>query len=289
MYFHFVFGDGDPNPNFEEQEWQTIAHVIEANQGVITAEMLAPYAGEDPKEEDWMVHVLQRFNGMPEVTESGGIVYLFPAFQNQAGAAISFDPEQSLTPQANLSGADLNNLYRSHLSRQNANHKGEVKRQHLDRALTQKTWPFMSVAGGTLTAIIAFASTLILGSVYVLANTSLLAIGLHDILIPHPEVMNIIVGLSYATLVYGLLFLFIPALRFVIYRMINDKIEMSNNAKLEYAAQVANPGPELAKKLDDAKVIRISGLPKGPDKIAYTTEKDAAEQETDDDYRLPPS
>jgi hypothetical protein len=122
--FSYLFGDGDPNPNFEEAEWQTIAQVIEANQGVVTAEMLAPYAGEDPKDEDWMVHVLQRFNGIPEVAESGGIIYTFPAFQNVS--AVDFSPgansiSGSLAHNQPVSdpGDDLNNLYRSHLRRQN--------------------------------------------------------------------------------------------------------------------------------------------------------------------------
>ncbi len=122
--FAYLFGEGDPNKNFEETEWQAIAQVIEANQGVVTAEMLAPYSGEDPKDEDWMVHIMQRFNGMPEVTEAGGIIYLFPAFQSIT--AVDFSPgapnsiSGALADQQPLSvaGDDLNNLYRSHLRKQ---------------------------------------------------------------------------------------------------------------------------------------------------------------------------
>ena len=158
--FSYLFGNGDPNQKFEELEWQTIAKVIEVNQGVVTAEMLAPYAGEDPKDEDWMVHVLTRFNGMPEVTENGGIVYTFPAFQSHLA---NLDTVESDAKSIEMSGADLNNLYRNHLKRQTVSHHGDVGRQHLDRALTQKTWQYMTVDGGSLTTIIFFGLTVLGG------------------------------------------------------------------------------------------------------------------------------
>ena len=46
--FSFLFGDGQPNANLEERKWQLIAQVIKANNGVVTAEQLAPYTGADP-------------------------------------------------------------------------------------------------------------------------------------------------------------------------------------------------------------------------------------------------
>ncbi|MBU6453477.1 MAG: hypothetical protein KGS72_16985 [Cyanobacteria bacterium REEB67] len=291
--FSYLFGDGDPNKNFEELEWQTLAQVIESNQGVVTAEMLAPYAGEDPKDEDWMVHVLQRYNGIPEVTEAGGIVYTFPAFQIQglpasggAGGAVNFDPAAPVN-QDQMSGADLNNLYRNHLKRQTVSKTSETKKLHIDRALTKKTWNFMSVDGGSLTAIIMFGLTILTGSAFILAH-SMALYGIATF-IPAAVTAHVIIPAVWAAFTYGLLFFLVPGVRYAVYKMINDGIEASNTAKLEYAAQLANPSPELAKKLDDARVIRIGGMASGPDKTVYTTEKDAIDQETDDDYRLPPS
>jgi hypothetical protein len=286
--FSYLFGDGDPNPNFEEAEWQTIAQVIEANQGVVTAEILAPYAGEDPKDEDWMVHVLQRFNGTPEVAESGGIVYVFPAFQS--ATAVDFSPggansiSGSLADSQPLStpGEDLNNLYRSHLRKQTVSHTSEHKKLHLDRALTEKTWPFMTVDGGALTTIVLFGLVILFGPIFLLTHQAFLA--------PIIAYVNV-VPLIWAVFTYGLLFFVIPGVRFAVYRTINDNIEKRNNDKLEYAAKLANPSPELAKKLEEAGTIRISGMPKGPDKTVYTTEKGTLDQEDldkDDDYSLPP-
>ena len=292
--FSYLFGDGDPNKNYESVEWQTIAQVIEANQGVVTAEILAPYVGEDPKDEDWMVHILQRYTGIPEVTESGGIVYTFPAFQNPALQAdaktntnlnLNFDPAASANP-AGVGGADLNNLYRNHLKRQTASKTGEHKRMHLERALTKKTWNYMTVDGGTIATILFFGAFLMLGSIFVLAHTAALAMVFSAYQIS--LIVPVLVPLLWSLGTYGFLFFLVPAVRYPVYRMINDKIEAENTAKLEYSAQLANPKPELAQKLQEARAIRIGGMPTGPEKLAYTTEKDAVDQETDDDYRLPP-
>ena len=68
--------------------------------------------------------------------------------------------------------------------------------------------------------------------------------------------------------------------------MINDKIEASNNEKLEWAAQLANPQPELTRKLEDARSIRAHGTLTGAEKMAYTTEKDTLDQELDQDFDL---
>jgi hypothetical protein len=79
--YSYLFGEGDPNAKYEEHKWQVIAEFIRYCQGVVTAEQLAPYTGSDPIREDQVLPVLVRFNGRPEVTESGNIVYVFPSMQ----------------------------------------------------------------------------------------------------------------------------------------------------------------------------------------------------------------
>lgn len=85
--FSFLFGDGNPNEGLDEKTWQLVANVIKKHDNVVTAEQLAPYTGADPKNEDGVLPVLVRFNGKPEVTESGNIVYVFPDLSVTAGAA----------------------------------------------------------------------------------------------------------------------------------------------------------------------------------------------------------
>jgi hypothetical protein len=87
--FSFLFGDGNPNANLEERRWQEIGTVIRNNHGAVVAEQVAPYLddlGESYKQdyEDYMLPVLTRFNGKPEVSPEGQIVYYFPELQVKA-------------------------------------------------------------------------------------------------------------------------------------------------------------------------------------------------------------
>ncbi|MBW4576953.1 MAG: hypothetical protein KME08_16895 [Aphanothece sp. CMT-3BRIN-NPC111] len=87
--FSFIFGDGNPNADLEERRWQDIATVIRNNQGAVAAEQIAPYLdkigeGYSREYEDYMLPVLSRFNGLPEVSPSGEIVYHFPDLQTTA-------------------------------------------------------------------------------------------------------------------------------------------------------------------------------------------------------------
>ncbi|PSB11166.1 hypothetical protein C7B76_23560, partial [filamentous cyanobacterium CCP2] len=65
--------------------WQTIGTVIRNSGGAITAEQVAPYlddVGKDWREnEDYILPVLTRFNGRPEVSPEGQIIYHFPELQ----------------------------------------------------------------------------------------------------------------------------------------------------------------------------------------------------------------
>lgn len=83
--FSFLFGDGNPNARLEDDRWQLIAKMIRQNDGVVTSDLLAPYTDADPNNEDAVLPVLVRFDGRPEVTDSGNIVYLFPSLQVSAG------------------------------------------------------------------------------------------------------------------------------------------------------------------------------------------------------------
>ncbi|MDX2228994.1 MAG: hypothetical protein NW220_05130 [Leptolyngbyaceae cyanobacterium bins.349] len=87
--FSFLFGDGNPNADLEERRWRTIGHVIRNNGGAVIAEQIAPYLddlgqGYTREYEEYMLPVLTRFNGRPEVSPEGGLVYQFPDLQTTA-------------------------------------------------------------------------------------------------------------------------------------------------------------------------------------------------------------
>lgn len=81
--FSFLFGDGDPNRTFLDEAWKNVADIIRLNNGVITAEQIGPYL-VDFGTDGGIFPVLVRFDGMPEVTQTGNIVYVFPSMQNTA-------------------------------------------------------------------------------------------------------------------------------------------------------------------------------------------------------------
>lgn len=82
--FSFLFGDGNPNIDLEENRWQEIGAIIRHNQGAVVGEQIAPYVDEIDQDEDYMIPVLSRFNGYPEVSPQGEIIYYFPELQVMA-------------------------------------------------------------------------------------------------------------------------------------------------------------------------------------------------------------
>jgi hypothetical protein len=87
--FSFLFGDGNPNVDLEERRWKAIGTVIRNHRGAVVAEQIAPYLddvgkGYDRDYESYMLPVLTRFNGQPEVSPKGEIIYHFPELQASA-------------------------------------------------------------------------------------------------------------------------------------------------------------------------------------------------------------
>ena len=87
--FSFIFGDGNPNHNLEERKWSDIATAIRNSKGAVVAEQMAPYLdnlgqGYAREYEEYMLPALARFDGRPEVSPQGQIVYHFPQLQTTA-------------------------------------------------------------------------------------------------------------------------------------------------------------------------------------------------------------
>jgi hypothetical protein len=83
--FSFLFGDGNPNFDLQERRWQEIGTVIRNNGGAVAAEQVAPYLDNidvyNRETEDYILPVLTRFNGYPQVSPQGEIIYYFPELQ----------------------------------------------------------------------------------------------------------------------------------------------------------------------------------------------------------------
>ncbi len=82
--FSFLFGEGDPNRMIDERRWQLIGQTLRSSQGSVVAEQIVPFLAtleSNQTEDDAMLPVLLRFNGQPEVSPEGEIVYQFPELQ----------------------------------------------------------------------------------------------------------------------------------------------------------------------------------------------------------------
>lgn len=66
-----------------------IGQYIASNGGVVTAEELAPYLdvenADKTDDDSYILPVLLRFDGQPEVDEQGNILYRFPSLQRTGG------------------------------------------------------------------------------------------------------------------------------------------------------------------------------------------------------------
>jgi hypothetical protein len=84
--FSVLFGDGNPNADLELRRWSYIGNLIHRQRGVAIGEQIAPYLdnlgeGYDREYENYMLPVLTKFNGIPEVSPTGQLVYHFPDLQ----------------------------------------------------------------------------------------------------------------------------------------------------------------------------------------------------------------
>ncbi|MEM9272127.1 MAG: hypothetical protein AAGA80_04050 [Cyanobacteria bacterium P01_F01_bin.143] len=79
--YSFLFGDGNPNADLEETRNSTIGKLIKNNKGSIVAEQVAPFIDQTDTSEDFILPVITRFNGYPEVSPDGEIIYYFPELQ----------------------------------------------------------------------------------------------------------------------------------------------------------------------------------------------------------------
>ncbi len=227
--FSFLFGDGDPNRDLEDRRWQTIAALIKAHHGAVTANQLAPYMGNDPKDEDAVLPVLVRFDGRPEVTESGNIIYLFPSLQATAT---------------------------------------ETGQDNLPSYLRERSWVFSQSSTDELTPVVGLALANFLGSWWLLS-----------LALKPPYLLYHWLPLFNCLVIYGTLFVAVPAIRWLVISWLNTRTEARNARREGFALSLKNPDPDLAKKLREAAALSEKDTLIGSDNIVYSTDKDELEQE----------
>lgn len=211
--FSFVFGDGDPNLDFEKRRWELVGRAIRKNKGVMTAEQLAPYldtAGYE--DESFVLPALTRFEGTPEVNSvSGSIIYRFPNMESTAGRVSA------------------------------------VGRGDSDALVQEERWAF-SLAEPSQQFLAGLLGVANIVGVIILANM----INDPKLMYHSREYVELarsFAGLLPGLFTYGVLFFVVPVLRVIRNMGKNQAIDARNNARLLAARRIANPEPRLAAKL----------------------------------------
>jgi len=76
--FSFVFGEEDPNKDWQERQSRAIIEYVQANRGVISLPEYMAFTGESSLDaEQSLLAFCSRYSGSPEVTEEGTILYRF--------------------------------------------------------------------------------------------------------------------------------------------------------------------------------------------------------------------
>lgn len=265
--FTLLFGDGDPNAKLEEKRWRLIAHTIKSNQGVITCEQVAPYLEASADNEDWMLPVLLRFNGIPDVSESGDIIYSFPAFQQHVATQQLTNGPKEETAETAVSADQLRALYAGHLQRQKIINQSETGKHAVEPYLKEDTWKLGNFESGDLRAIFCFAGFAVVGSLVLLAHPALLPLS------------QFVAPLLVAICAYGALFFVVPAVRSILNHQMNARIETRNDNRLHYSAKLASPSRQLQEKLEEARSLAIHSLATNDKSVVYMTQLDALEQQ----------
>lgn len=268
--FSYLFGDGNPNADLEERKWHQIGLVIKRNHGVVVAEQIAPFVGDDSGTEDWMLPILVHFNGSPEVSDKGNILYVFPSFVK--GDNISNSSAQlSFKPQTEANGGDaLRDLYRSHLRRKaDQSWTGAVVNPHsqLSRSLEERHWEFSLQGVNSACKIGTLTLLNLVGSYWFYMATINI-----KLLVPFHH-------LSYYMMAYATFLIVFPACRFFNILVQNVGIDARNEKRSKLASALSSPNTELKEKLSEASE-HINHLLMAPKpSIVYTTEEDSLEQQ----------
>ena len=210
--FSFLFGDGNPNADLEEHRWQTIGSVIRSQRGAVAGEQIAPYVDKIDRDEDYMIPVLSRFNGYPEVSPQGEIIYYFPELQVTAKDR---QPKQ-------ISAAGY---------------------------LEEKPWRFSQASGGQITMAAGLG---VLNIVLAFVLNSMLQSGVISAVNWGTEIVMFAASIQWLLFCYGVLYLLIPLLRYFWIQGRNPKIIRRNQAREQRAIALNQPSQSLRQKLSYA-------------------------------------
>ncbi|XP_010552983.1 PREDICTED: uncharacterized protein At5g03900, chloroplastic [Tarenaya hassleriana] len=247
--FSFVFGDGDPNQGIEEERWQLIGRYIASRGGVVAAEELAPYLDvSSPKDsvsdESYILPVLLRFDGQPELDEEGNILYRFLSLQRTA------------------SGSGRRKEYVGRWF----DWVGDM-----DKFFKERKWQFSKTNASERAMVIGLGAINLFG--VIVLNTML-----KDMAVTPSGFLTFVKNIYPLLQIYAGSFFAIPLVRWFSLKRKNAQIENRNRARLQYAKVLESPDIGLRRKLLSARDMAQSTVI-GQERIVYSTDKDMIEQD----------
>lgn len=250
--FSFVFGDGDPNQDMEEERWKLIGQYISSNGGVAAAEELAPFLDvETPNkmdDESYILPVLLRFDGQPDVDEEGNILYRFPSLQRTAA------PQRSGR--------------KEYVGKRWTDWVGQV-----ERFLQEKKWQFSKTSSSERALVIGLGGLNLFGVI-------VLGTMLKNMTVSPSSFISFVSEIFPLLQIYAGSFFTIPLIRWFLVQKKNGEIERRNRAREQYARALERPNLSLRRKLLSARDMAQRTFI-GQDRIVYSTDKDLYEQDYD--------
>lgn len=249
--FSFVFGDGDPNQGLEEERWKIIGQYISSNGGVITAEELAPYLdvelmGKAMDDHSYILPVLLRFDGQPEVDDEGNILYRFPSLQRTASSQRVARKEY-------------------------VGKKWAEWVDGIEKFFEEKKWTFSKTSASEKAMVVGLGALNLFGVI-------VLGTMLKNATFSNSGFISFVADIFPLLQVYAASFFAIPLFRWFLLSRKNSVIETRNAARKQRARALELPDQDLRRKLLNARDMAKRTVI-GSDRIVYTTEKDVSDQD----------
>lgn len=248
--FSFVFGDGDPNQGIEEERWKLIGEYIASNGGVVTAEEIAPYLDLEKTnqmgDDSYILPVLLRFDGQPEVDEEGNILYRFPSLQRTAS------PQRSGR--------------KEYVGRKWADWVGGV-----EKFFKEKQWRFSKASTSERAMVVGLGGLNLFGII-------ILGTMLKNVAVKPSGLITFVSDIFPLLQIYAASFFAIPLVRWFFIRKRNAEIQERNLAREQCARALEVPDLSLRRKLLSARDMAQRTFI-GRDRIVYSTDKDLFEQD----------
>ncbi|KAG6596569.1 putative protein, chloroplastic, partial [Cucurbita argyrosperma subsp. sororia] len=215
--FSFVFGDGDPNQGIEEERWKLDKKEAKASKPV--AKFLDMDANFD--DESYILPVLLRFDGQPEIDEEGNILYQFPSLQRTASSQRSGRKE--------------------YVGRKWADWVGGI-----EKFFKEKEWVFSKTSYSERAMAIGLGGLNLFGVI-------VLGAMLKDVAVKPSGLIKFVSDIFPLLQIYAGSFFAIPLVRWFITQKRNAEIGKRNQARQKRAQALELPDVSLRRKLLSAR------------------------------------